>query len=68
MEKEIHHKSHFNETLQGGNCVEEEESESGTDVDEDSDEDPSFDILEETRSGFSKLSLKKSKSGFVYYN
>lgn len=43
----------------------EDNGESGTeadDSDDDSEEDPSDDILEETRSGFSKLSIKKSKS------
>ncbi|OVA08310.1 zinc finger protein [Macleaya cordata] len=45
----------------GENQVEDEES-GNEGFEDDSEEDPTFDILEETRSGFSKLSLKKSKS------
>lgn len=41
-----------------------EDDESGTElnVTDDSEEDPTYDFLEETRLGLSKLSVKKSKS------
>ncbi|KAF6174304.1 hypothetical protein GIB67_040797 [Kingdonia uniflora] len=39
-----------------------------TNDDSDDDDDPSYDILEETRSGLSKLSLKKSKSRISQVN